>query len=88
MTSARDDTTHSTPTLPARGLQLRVVTTQGTHLLPLPGRGAVEIGRSEDADVRIDDRSVSRRHATLHLGERIGSKTTGAPMAHVCAARR
>lgn len=34
---------------------------------PLPTSGKVVIGRAEDVDVRIDDPSVSRRHAILHL---------------------
>lgn len=36
--------------------------------LPLPcGAGSWVIGRGDDVDVRIDDRSVSRRHAILHV---------------------
>ncbi|MHB8874131.1 MAG: sigma 54-interacting transcriptional regulator [Myxococcaceae bacterium] len=34
----------------------------------LPESGDVSVGRSEDVDVRIDERSISRRHAVLHLG--------------------
>ncbi|MRG90885.1 sigma 54-interacting transcriptional regulator [Polyangium spumosum] len=34
----------------------------------LPRKGAVTIGRGEGNDVRIDDASVSRRHAVLHVG--------------------
>jgi two-component system, NtrC family, response regulator AtoC len=37
-----------------------------TH--PLPADGVVTIGRSEDADIRIDHASVSRRHAAITLG--------------------
>jgi DNA-binding NtrC family response regulator len=39
---------------------------QETHTLP--DRGEVIIGRSGEADIRIDDRSISRRHAKLSLG--------------------
>jgi two-component system response regulator AtoC len=35
----------------------------------LPAAGTVAIGRADDADIQIDDRSVSRRHCLLHLGE-------------------
>jgi DNA-binding NtrC family response regulator len=35
--------------------------------VPLPGTGRVIIGRSERADVRIDDPSISRQHAVLDL---------------------
>jgi DNA-binding NtrC family response regulator len=38
---------------------------------PLPDSGQVEIGRSEDADIRIDHRSVSRNHALLTIGSRL-----------------
>jgi Sigma-54 interaction domain/FHA domain len=34
---------------------------------PLPARGDVIIGRDAQADVRVDSRAVSRRHARLHL---------------------
>ena len=36
---------------------------------PLPAGGTVAIGRATDADVRIEDQSISREHATLHLSE-------------------
>ncbi len=35
------------------------------------------VGRSEDADLRIDDRSVSREHSRLHLGEVIEIEDLG-----------
>jgi two-component system, NtrC family, response regulator AtoC len=38
---------------------------------PLPDAGDVVIGRSSEADIRIDHPSVSRRHAVLHLGPEI-----------------
>jgi DNA-binding NtrC family response regulator len=37
----------------------------------LPGSGTAAIGQSSDSDVRIDDASISRNHATLHLDEPI-----------------
>jgi two-component system, NtrC family, response regulator AtoC len=36
-----------------------------THLLP--GEGVMVVGRALDADVRVEDPSVSRMHARLHL---------------------
>lgn len=36
---------------------------------PLPRTGALDIGRAETAQVRIDDPAASRRHATLRLGD-------------------
>jgi two-component system response regulator AtoC len=49
-------------------LELAVFAAGGTtrHLLPESGR--VSLGRAEGNDVRIDDSSVSRRHAIIHLG--------------------
>ena len=35
---------------------------------PLPASGTVSIGRSKDNDVRIDEASISRRHALIHVG--------------------
>jgi pSer/pThr/pTyr-binding forkhead associated (FHA) protein len=46
-----------------------------TH--PLPERGAVTIGRAPECDVRIDHPSVSRRHATLHVGDRLRVEDLG-----------
>jgi DNA-binding NtrC family response regulator len=36
-------------------------------MTPLPATGALTIGRSEDADVRVIDASASRLHARLHV---------------------
>ncbi len=36
--------------------------------VPIPESGTLQIGRAEQADVRIDRESVSRRHAVLHVG--------------------
>ncbi|WP_437683440.1 sigma 54-interacting transcriptional regulator [Sorangium sp. So ce131] len=49
-------------------LQLAIVAGSTIAFAPLPPRGAVVLGRDEGCDVRIDDRSVSRRHAVLHVG--------------------
>jgi two-component system, NtrC family, response regulator AtoC len=45
-----------------------VVVGDAVSVTPLPARGTVTLGRDEDCEVRIDSRSVSRRHAVLHLG--------------------
>ena len=36
-------------------------------MTPLPAKGTLTIGRSEDADVRIIDANASRLHARLHV---------------------
>jgi two-component system, NtrC family, response regulator AtoC len=49
-------------------LEIAVFAAGGTTRHPLPERGRVSLGRAEGNDVRVDDSSVSRRHAILHLG--------------------
>lgn len=47
---------------------LLIVAANGTWTSrPLPTRGALTIGRDSDADIRVDERSVSRRHARLEV---------------------
>jgi DNA-binding NtrC family response regulator len=54
----------------AGDLFLRVVTGRAEAQHPLPRTGTVVLGRGEQADIRIEDNSVSRRHAVLQLGPR------------------
>lgn len=49
-------------------MQLTVLLAGSKRIHPLPLFGQVTIGRGEDNDIRIDDSSVSRSHARLHLG--------------------
>src|SRR5689334_25079100 len=51
------------PTLDRR--HLLVFSGATSWMYRLPSRGEVVIGRSETADLRIDERSVSRQHARL-----------------------
>ncbi|WP_437509148.1 sigma 54-interacting transcriptional regulator [Sorangium sp. So ce1099] len=44
---------------------------------PLPAEGRVSLGRSKENDVPIDDSSVSRRHAIIHIGPRIAIEDLG-----------
>ncbi|WP_437327508.1 sigma 54-interacting transcriptional regulator [Sorangium sp. So ce381] len=44
---------------------------------PLPAEGRVSLGRSPENDVAIDDSSVSRRHAIIHLGPPIAIEDLG-----------
>ena len=54
-------------------LQSRVVVVWdgGTMTKALPPRGTVTIGRGMDCDVQVDHASVSRRHASLHVGDEV-----------------
>ncbi len=44
---------------------------------PLPDQGSVTVGRSRETDIRIDDPSISRRHARLHIGAEIEVEDLG-----------
>ncbi|WP_437544171.1 sigma 54-interacting transcriptional regulator [Sorangium sp. So ce367] len=76
-------------------LRLAIVAGNTLTFAPLPPHGRVVLGRDEGCDVRIDDRSVSRRHAALHVGpplriEDLGSANgtfVGEPQARALTAR-
>ena len=53
---------------PHAGLEVALLDAEAVVVFPLPTTGKVSIGRAEDNDLRIDDVSVSRRHAVLHVG--------------------
>jgi DNA-binding NtrC family response regulator len=59
------------------GLSLRVVGDGLVELFALPRVGDLVIGRGAEADVRIDDASISRKHALLSLGRRVRIKDLG-----------
>jgi two-component system response regulator AtoC len=50
-------------------LQMIVFTGEDVHTRDLPPEGHITIGRGEKNNVRIDDPSVSRQHAILHVGD-------------------
>ena len=50
------------------GYQLMVFWESTLQTFDLPRAGAVSIGRAEENAVRIDEASVSRQHAVLHVG--------------------
>jgi DNA-binding NtrC family response regulator len=62
---------------PASGLCLHVILDKSVTTYALPPKGSIVIGRSSEADVRIGDPSVSRRHAILHAGERLELEDLG-----------
>ena len=55
----------------SKGLRLIVFVGGEVSSHALPRSGEVVIGRGEDAGVRIDHATVSRRHATLLLGDQV-----------------
>src|ERR1043165_9966976 len=52
----------------AAGLRLYATGAHAATSHPLPASGELTIGRGADCDIAIDDTSVSRVHAVLHLG--------------------
>jgi len=48
-------------------LELAIFLGNETKIVPLPAAGSISIGRLDENDVRIDDASISRRHAVIHL---------------------
>jgi len=50
------------------GLRLYVTGAHAFTSHPLPTTGALTLGRGADCDIAIDDTSVSRLHAVLHVG--------------------
>jgi two-component system, NtrC family, response regulator AtoC len=69
------------PASPAQTTRWRLVIVgeEGSSWHALPQTGSVTVGRGEDAEVRLDDAAASRRHATLHLGERVTLQDLGGP---------
>ena len=63
--------------LPAAPLELIVLSKATFATYELPAHGVVVLGRSERSDLRIDDPSVTRRHARLHLGARLELEDLG-----------
>ncbi len=59
------------------GWQLIVLTRRGAEAHRLPAHGDVTIGRGEASGIRIDDGSVSREHAILHVGDLIELEDLG-----------
>jgi two-component system response regulator AtoC len=74
MGSERDAVSEEIP--PSR-LQLLVFSGEEIRALDLPTLGTVSIGRGEDSAVRIDDLSVSRNHAVLHVGTKLTIEDLG-----------
>jgi two-component system response regulator AtoC len=60
-----------------RGYQLVVFSREEIRAFDLPRAGEVTIGRDQSCTVCIDEPSVSRRHAVLHLGDALEIEDSG-----------
>jgi two-component system response regulator AtoC len=58
-------------------LELAIVAGDEIVISALPERGVVTLGRDETCEIRIDNRSVSRRHAALHIGTKLQIEDLG-----------
>ena len=58
-------------------LKLLVLGDRETSSHALPTKGDVTIGRGDGADVLVNDRSISRRHAVLHVGDGVTLEDLG-----------
>jgi two-component system response regulator AtoC len=72
-----DDLTQTRRGDGARRARLLVHWDGGFVSRELPESGSITFGRSHSADVRIDDASVSRLHATLHVGQAFSIEDLG-----------
>src|SRR3954465_11106531 len=58
-------------------LQLLVFWGEEIRTIDLPSAGTISIGRAEESGVRIEDLSVSRNHAILHVGPKLTIEDLG-----------
>jgi transcriptional regulator with GAF, ATPase, and Fis domain len=59
------------------GRRLLIIAGSDVHAVELPARGALTVGRGVAADIRVDDRFLSRVHLTLHVGARVAVEDLG-----------
>ncbi|HRI68974.1 MAG TPA: sigma 54-interacting transcriptional regulator [Polyangium sp.] len=62
---------------PRMSLELVVFLGNESQTITLPEHGEVTIGRATESDVRIDDASISRRHAKLRVDDEITVEDLG-----------
>ena len=60
---------HQSGVSPKGRYYLNVVTSGLSSTHPLPDEGTVTIGRSDTNTIQVNDRSLSRQHAALHIGK-------------------
>ncbi|MBS2021568.1 MAG: sigma 54-interacting transcriptional regulator [Deltaproteobacteria bacterium] len=61
----------------AAAISITVIVKGASATHALPATGTFGIGRAEESDLRIDDASISRRHARLHVGAAIEVEDLG-----------
>jgi transcriptional regulator with AAA-type ATPase domain len=54
------------------GHALFLVNDLGLRIAPLPASGSMVVGRGSDADIRVADANMSRRHVRIHIGASFG----------------
>jgi DNA-binding NtrC family response regulator len=54
---------------PSRRLHLVTIGRSSSLSHPLPASGEVRVGRASDSHVRLEDDTVSRNHAVIHVGD-------------------
>ncbi|HTM19865.1 MAG TPA: sigma 54-interacting transcriptional regulator [Kofleriaceae bacterium] len=62
---------------PPSGLQLVIMAEAGSRRIDLPKAGTVTLGRGDTVDVKIDDASISRQHAAVHVGQTLQIEDLG-----------
>jgi two-component system response regulator AtoC len=67
---------------------LRVFDEGRVSSMLLPRAGRVVIGRGSEADVVVDNESISRRHAILHMGEALRLEDLGSVNGSIVRGRR
>jgi len=82
-----DDSTAGIPSA-SRAPSLRIMGERVFASRVLPSAGELVLGRSQSADVRIDDASVSRRHAVIRVGPPLSIEDTGSAHGTQVGSRR
>ena len=59
------------------GPRLLILQQGDVRAVALPASGSLRVGRAEDAELRIESDSISRRHAVLHIGEGLEVEDVG-----------
>lgn len=76
-TSLDEETLRLKKDAPPGALSLFALCENEPQTFRLPERGSVTLGRSADADLRLGDQAVSRRHLTLHFGDGVRLEDLG-----------